>query len=103
MSCDSFLRDEAVVFGPTSSSALGPHSPHHQPRPLPFVPGLHLSLRNAQFLLLFKAASFGSIVGTTVNLLPIFLQVRFLMQQQQLGGVYVCVCLSHVQHTLSLN
>lgn len=79
------LPDEPVSFGlgTSTSRAAGassehqeqPQQPPHHPQLVPFVPGLHLCFRNKEFMKLFAAASFGSIVGTTVNLLPIFLQV----------------------------
>ena len=78
------LPDEPVSFGlgsGTSRAGAGASSePQHQqqerhPQLVPFVPGLHLCFRNKEFMKLFAAAAFGSIVGTTVNLLPIFLQV----------------------------
>lgn len=82
------LPDEPVSFGLgtstiTSRAGAGASSepqPQHQhqqrhPQLVPFVPGLHLCFRNKEFMKLFAAAAFGSIVGTTVNLLPIFLQV----------------------------
>lgn len=55
---------------------------------IPFIPGIHLSLQNKQFMVLFMAATFGSIVGTTVNLLPIFFQVVMNISSTDVEHVY---------------
>lgn len=55
---------------------------------VPFIAGLHMSFENKQFMTLFKAAVFGSIVGTTVNLLPIFFQVVMNITDDAVERVY---------------
>ena len=55
---------------------------------VPFIAGLHMSFENKQFMTLFKAAVFGSIVGTTVNLLPIFFQVVMSIDDDAVERVY---------------
>lgn len=55
---------------------------------VPFIAGLHMSFENKQFMTLFKAAVFGSIVGTTVNLLPIFFQVVMRVSDEEVERVY---------------
>jgi glycoside/pentoside/hexuronide:cation symporter, GPH family len=91
------LKDEPVTLGlgagtstGTSTGAGASHQPQLQlqPQPVPFIPGLHLCFQNKEFMKLFSAASFGSIVGTTVNLLPIFLQVVMHVPGDEVERVY---------------
>ena len=90
----SFLRDERVTTGATdvgAASSSCSSSRHHVAETaiqVPFIAGLHMSFENKQFMILFKAALFGSIVGTTVNLLPIFFQVVMRIGDDAIEHVY---------------
>lgn len=55
---------------------------------VPFIPSLHLSLANAQFVCLLKAASWGSIVSSAVNLLPLFLQMVMGVAEKDVDEAY---------------
>lgn len=55
---------------------------------VPFIPGLHLSMQNRQFVALLKAASFGAIVSTTVNLLPLFFQFVMGVAEADVDEIY---------------
>ncbi len=80
------LRDEPATSGVAASG--GSHGGGAVAAQVPFIAGLHLSFQNKQFMTLFKAAVFGSIVGTTVNLLPIFFQVVMGVGDEDVERVY---------------
>lgn len=84
----SFLRDEQVTTGATAGGAARRHHVAETAIQVPFIAGLHMSFENKEFLTLFKAALFGSIVGTTVNLLPIFFQVVMRIGDDAIESVY---------------
>jgi len=79
------LRDDPITPSTGTTATEGSSSTLVQ---VPFIAGLHMSFDNKQFVALFKAAVFGSIVGTTVNLLPIFFQVVMNVPDSSLKRVY---------------